>query len=272
MLAHHGLVGIGLVAELTTGVSTTLTASAGSFTLTGNAALFQIRQASAVGNYTFTGNAALFRCTLLAGTGAYTLTVNAANLTAVLTCNTGQYTWTGFDIDQNKVVIPSLGGGGPDRKIQHPVTEGTEHRAPGYAEEEERKAKRDRDAKAKKEAAERKAKREAAKRAAAARREEERNNFPIPVFKAPEISVDDLLSQLGMGREIPALQPPMELPAPDYQPMVDQLFAEQAAAEAASDEQDVMDALAAIDVDEDMLCALAAIEAAETAQAYRYPG
>jgi hypothetical protein len=272
MLGHHGLVGIGLVAELTTGVTTTLTADTGAFTLTGNAALFQVKLLSTVGSYTYAGNAALFRCNLLANTTAYTLTGNAANLQVRLTCNTGQYTWSGRAIDPNNIFFPSPGGGGPDIRIPHPVNQGPEHRAPGYAEEEERKAKRDRDAKAKKEAAERKAKREAAKRAAAARREEERNNFPIPVFKSPEISVDDLLSQLGMGRAIPALQPPIELPTPDYQPMLDQLFAEQAAAETASDEEDVMDALAAIDVDEDMLCALAALEAAETAQAYRYPG
>lgn len=76
-----------------------LTASAGAFTLSGQAALFRVNQVSAAGSFTLSGQAALFRPSLVSAAGAFTLSGQdvAFELTAKLLAETGSFLFTGSD-------------------------------------------------------------------------------------------------------------------------------------------------------------------------------
>ena len=105
-----------------------LTASAGSYTLTGKAATLAKNSAlsASAGSYSLTGKSAtlLKNSALSANTGSYTLTGQDATFTYVvpgryvLTANAGSYVYNGNDASFTYVPIPSqvTGGGIPQRK------------------------------------------------------------------------------------------------------------------------------------------------------------
>lgn len=93
-----------------------LAGSAGSFTLTGNAATLTYRRilTSAVGSYSLTGNDVSFAYlpSLELLGGAFTLTGNNATLTfqRVLTCSVGAFSYTGNAATLTKITPSSSTG------------------------------------------------------------------------------------------------------------------------------------------------------------------
>lgn len=69
--------------------------TAGAYALSGQAATFRISQASSAGAYALTGNAATFTTGLTPAAGTYALTGNAAGETVEFFPNAGAYTLTG---------------------------------------------------------------------------------------------------------------------------------------------------------------------------------
>lgn len=78
-------------------VAVVITASAGAYTLTGNAITLNTTLAASAGAYVFTGNAALFNTSMAVSAGSFSLTGNAVSFNAGLVAGAGAYALSGVD-------------------------------------------------------------------------------------------------------------------------------------------------------------------------------
>lgn len=96
MLGHGGIVHTGLVGVPVSSVTTTVLAAAtGTFTLTGEAATFQVKEPASFGSFALTGEAATFQIGEAIASGSYALTGESATFQPGMAEGFGSYALTG---------------------------------------------------------------------------------------------------------------------------------------------------------------------------------
>jgi hypothetical protein len=80
-------------------VTFTMSASLGTYSVTGIAAVFRASELSSVGTFSVSGNASLFSVKLTSAAGSYVVTGNAIGFGPSLVAGSGSYTVTANDAD-----------------------------------------------------------------------------------------------------------------------------------------------------------------------------
>lgn len=91
------------------GANVTLIASAGSYSLTGNAIAFDSRLNAVAGAYNISGNAVGLNLKMIAAPGAYLLTGNAAAFNSAIRADSGAYAITGSNVGLNTRFVAAGG-------------------------------------------------------------------------------------------------------------------------------------------------------------------